>query len=50
MMTIINILLGIIAGVLLVGVIGEEDPYKHKNIVFAFVTVLLFIAAANTIF
>lgn len=45
----INILLGIVAGVLLLGVIAEKDEKQNKNLTIAFVAVLAFIAAVNTI-
>ena len=45
----INILLGVVGGLLLLGVIGETDPKKQKNITLAFVAVMAVIIAANTI-
>lgn len=44
-----NILLGICAAVLFIGVIGEKDKTKHTNITIAFAVVMLFILALNTI-
>ena len=44
-----NILLGICAAVLFIGVIGEKDKEKQKNITIAFAAVLLFLIANNTI-
>ena len=48
-MTALNILLGIMAGILFLGVIGETDPHKHANITIAFVADLIAIAALNII-
>lgn len=48
-MIVLNILLGMVSGVLLIGVIAEEDRARHKNITLAFVAVLLFAAAMNLI-
>ena len=48
-MTALNILRGIVAGILLLGVIAEKDEKKNKNLTLAFIAVLAFIAAANTI-
>ena len=45
----LNTLLGLVAGVLLLGVIAEKDKDKNKNITFAFVAVVALIIAANTI-
>lgn len=45
----INILLAIAVAALLIGVIGEEDKERHKNITIAFVTILLFILCINMI-
>lgn len=49
-MTAINILLGVVAAVLLLGVIAEKDKERNRNITLAFVAVVLLIIAANTIF
>ena len=49
-MTAINILLGVVAAVLLLGVIAEKDKVRNHNITLAFVAVVLLIIAANTIF
>lgn len=49
-MTAINILLGVAAAVLLLGVIAEKDKERNHNIALAFVAVVLLIIAANTIF
>ena len=49
-MTAINILLGVAAAVLLLGVIAEKDKERNRNITLAFVAVVLLIIAANTIF
>ena len=46
----INILLGVVAAVLLLGVIAEKDKGRNSNITLAFVAVVLLIIAANTIF
>lgn len=48
-MIFVNILLGLVGGILLVGVIGEEDKYRQKNITLAFVALLLFTVALNLI-
>lgn len=49
MTTIINVLLGLMAGILFFGVIGERDPKHHNRILVAFISVLLFTVAFNTI-
>ena len=49
-MTAINILLGVVAAVLLLGVIAEKDKERNRNITLAFVAVVLLIIAANIIF
>lgn len=46
----INILLGVVAAVLLLGVLGEKDNKRHESITIAFVTVIALIICANTIF
>ena len=46
-MILLNILLGIIAGVLLLGVIAEKNEKQQKNITIAFVAVVALINAAN---
>lgn len=43
----INILLGIVAGILFLGVVAEKDKEAHKNITIAFVAVLALIATLN---
>ena len=48
-MIFVNILLGIVAGILFIGVVGEKDKEKHKNITTAFVATLLFTLALNFI-
>lgn len=48
-MTSLNILLGVVAAVLLIGVIGEQDKNKSMHITIAFVAVVLLIMCANTI-
>lgn len=45
----LNVLLGIVAACLLVGVIGETMPSKQKNLTTAFVAMLAFILAVNII-
>ena len=45
----INILLGLVAAFLLLGVIAEMNKDRHKNITIAFVAVVLLIIALNTI-
>ena len=46
----INILLGVVAAILLLGVIAEKDKVRNHNITLAFAAVALLIIAANTIF
>ena len=48
-MILLNILLGLIAGVLLLGVIAEKDKEKNKNITIAFLALVALIITANTI-
>lgn len=45
----VNILLASAAAVLFIGVMGEQNTEKQKNITIAFVAVLAVIIAANTI-
>lgn len=45
----INILLALADAVLLLGVIGEKDREKHRNITIAFTAVLLFALCINMI-
>jgi hypothetical protein len=42
-----NILLGIAAVVLLLGVVGERDERRHQNVTIAFVAVCFLIFALN---
>ena len=49
-MTALNILLGVVAAVLLIGVLGEKDNQRHKSITLAFVSVIALIICMNTIF
>lgn len=44
-----NTILGIIGAVLLLGVLGEDDPKKEESLTVAFAVVVLFTAALNTI-
>lgn len=46
-MIFVNILLGIAAGILFFGIVGEKDKAKHKNITIAFVALLLFTVVLN---
>ena len=46
----LNILLAVVAAILFIGVIGESDKDKNRNITIAFGAVVLLIIAANTIF
>ena len=46
----LNILLGVVAAVLLLGVLGEKDNQRHQSIVIAFVAVIALIICINTIF
>ncbi|WP_455619621.1 hypothetical protein [Eisenbergiella sp.] len=48
-MIVLNILLGAVAALLLLGVIGEKDEKRHGNITLAFTAVVLLIIAVNTI-
>lgn len=43
----LNILLGLVAAVLLLGVIAERDKEKNKNITIAFMAVVALIIAVN---
>lgn len=45
----LNILLGVVAGFLLLFVLAEQDKTRHTNATIAFVAVLAFIVALNTI-
>ena len=49
-MIVLNILLGVVAAVLLLGVLGEKDNQRHQSIVIAFVAVIALIICINTIF
>ena len=49
-MLIINIVLGIVAALLLLGVIGEKDGLRQQNITITFVAVILLIIALNRFF
>jgi len=46
----LNILLGVVAAVLLLGVLGEKNNQRHQSITFAFVAVIALIICMNTIF
>lgn len=46
----LNIILGIVAAVLLIGVIGERDTQKQRSVTIAFVAVIVLIIAANIFF
>lgn len=46
-MIIVNVLLGIAAAVLLLGVIGESDKDRHQNVTIAFVAICALIFALN---
>ena len=43
----LNILLAVVAAVLLLGVLGERDKERHRNITIAFAAVILLIIALN---
>lgn len=43
----LNIILGIVSAILLIGVIGERDAQKQRSITIAFVGVIVLIIAAN---
>ena len=45
----LNVVLGIVAAIILIGVIGETMPSKQKNLTIAFVAMLVFILAVNII-
>ena len=49
-MTALNILLGVVAAVLLIGVLGEKNNQRHQSIVIAFVAVIALIICMSTIF
>ena len=46
---ILNVLLGFVAAVLLIGVIGEKDEKKQRNVTLAFAVMVLLIICMNTI-
>ena len=46
---ILNVLLGLVAAVLLVGVIGEKDDKKQRNLTLAFMALTALIICMNTI-
>jgi len=46
----LNILLGVVAAVLLLGVLGEKDNQRHQSITIAFAVVVALIICMNTIF
>lgn len=52
-MTAINILLGVVAAILLLFVVGDTNPpmseAKRRNVTLAFVAVVVLIIAVNTI-
>ena len=48
-MIVLNILLGVVEAILLIGVIGERDKDKQKNITFAFVALAMLILVANNV-
>lgn len=43
----LNTLLGLVAGLLLLGVIAEQDQKKNTNVTIAFAAVVLLIIALN---
>ena len=45
----INIILGIAAAILLIGVIGESDTTQQTNITFAFIAVVALIITVNVL-
>lgn len=47
MMVVLNVLLGFAAAVLLIGVIGEKDERKQRNLTWAFMAVDLMIICLN---
>ena len=47
--TIINAILGPVAAVMLVGVIGERDDKKQRNLTLAFMALVALIICVNTI-
>lgn len=46
---ILNVMLGLVAAVLLIGVIGERDDKKQQNVALAFMAVVALIICMNTI-
>lgn len=46
---ILNVLLGLVAAVLLVGVIGEKDDKKQRNLTLAFMALTALIICMNAI-
>ena len=46
---ILNVLLGLVAAFLLVGVIGEKDDKKQRNLTLAFMALTALIICMNTI-
>lgn len=47
---ILNVVLGLAAGILFLGVLGEKDNQRHRTIGIAFAAVVALIICANTIF
>lgn len=47
-MIFVNVVAGIAAGILLIGVIGEKNEQKGKNLTMAFVAICALIVALNT--
>ena len=46
---ILNVVLGLVAAVLLIGVIGERDDKKQRNVALSFTAVVALIICLNTI-
>lgn len=46
----LNIVLGVVAAVLLLGVLGEKDKQRHQSITLAFTAVIVLIIFMNTVF
>lgn len=45
----LNILLAVVEAVLLLGILGEKDKDRHKNITIAFVAVAALIFTVNNV-
>lgn len=50
MLIVANVILGVLAAILCMGLICESDKAKGRNLTIAFVAVLTFIAVTNLVF